>query len=292
MPAAQSARWCFTINNYTSAEYDLVCATESVYLVVGKEVGESNTPHLQGFVIFQARKRLSAVKALPGFSRAHLEVARGTSQQAKEYCLKEGDFIETGTCPATAGQAGGDAEKERWKRTRAAAVAGNMEEIEDDIFIRHYFGLRAIRKDYMVKPADLDGVCGVWIWGPPGVGKSHRARADYPNPYMKMQNKWWDGYQGEDNVLIDDVDDNKLGHHYKIWADKYSFLGESKGSSHHIRPKKIIITSNYSIDELWNADSIMAAAIKRRFEIIHMTEAWDTMQEIDRTAQADAMRFM
>ena len=95
----QSSRWCFTINNYTPQDEQRLQQLECKYLVYGREVGSANeTPHLQGFCIFQQRKRLSSAKDSLG-QTAHLEAARGNSLQASEYCKKDGDYFEKGECP-------------------------------------------------------------------------------------------------------------------------------------------------------------------------------------------------
>lgn len=104
---SQSKRWCFTLNNYSSDDErrikDLADASDVTYLVSGREVASTGTPHLQGFVILDRRRRLSYVRAL--FPRGvHLECARGTSEQAASYCKKDGDFDEFGTFSTSQGR--------------------------------------------------------------------------------------------------------------------------------------------------------------------------------------------
>lgn len=113
----QSTRWVFTLNNYTAAEVaaltELGNAESTKYLVFGRETAASGTPHLQGFVIFTTNQRLRAARALLS-SRAHLEVARGTSVQAATYCKKENDFEEFGSVPAQQGKRNDFADFKEW----------------------------------------------------------------------------------------------------------------------------------------------------------------------------------
>lgn len=90
--------WCFTLNNYTTGDWNFIRAAlkDCVYGVVGKEVGESGTPHLQGFVYFEAAKTYSAVKKFFRAPSMHVEGMQGTFKEASEYCMKDGDFFESG----------------------------------------------------------------------------------------------------------------------------------------------------------------------------------------------------
>jgi len=60
--------------------------------------------------------------------------------------------------------------------------------------VQHYVALKRIEKDHISIPGPHDKTKGIWIYGPSGIGKSKKAREDYPESYPKMANKWWDGY--------------------------------------------------------------------------------------------------
>jgi len=95
----RAKNWCFTLNNYTPMDVDRLAAAhvDIEYLIFGREVGASGTPHLQGTVCFRSRKRLQQVKAHVG--EAHCSVTRYLTQSI-EYCKKDGSFTEVGIVPA------------------------------------------------------------------------------------------------------------------------------------------------------------------------------------------------
>lgn len=259
---AQGKNWCFTLNNYVEADLEKFKAQDCRYLVVGKEKGENGTPHLQGFIIFNKNMRLTAVKAVD--SRAHWELAKGSCKQASDYCKKDGDFYEQGDHPVSKG----DANKKRWTETLALAKAGNIDEIDDDLVIRYYSTLKRIKSDYMQKPDDLPDVCGLWYYGEAGTGKTTKARTENPGAFIKSRDKWWDGYQGQEVVICDDLDKYHvaLAGYLKDWADKWTFKAEFKGSVTWIRPKKFIITSQYHFDDIWT-DKETREALARRYKV-------------------------
>jgi len=223
--------------------------------------------HWQCIAAYKRAVRLAKVKN--DFGReSHAEPTR--SSAAREYCFKDDTAIpdtrfSIGSYPVRRN------DKTDWDNIKHLAKSNLLDEIDADVYVRYYSSLKRIAKDNMKKPADLTDVCGEWIYGPPGVGKSRKARLDYPDAYYKMCNKWWDGYQMQDYVIVDDLDlvHECLGHHLKWWADCYAFTCEAKGGAMCIRPKKIVVTSNYKIRDIFK-DEALCQALERRFTIIEM----------------------
>jgi len=251
------------------------------YLCYGEEkCPDTGRLHLQGYFSFKSAKKFSCLKKeFPSF---HFQVAVADAYKNKLYCSKTrpGDipnevFFESGVIPEPTGSAGGEANKRKWSASLEAAKSGGVDDIEPEMLIKYYSTFRRIERDYMVKPQDLDNVCGIWYYGATGTGKSHAARADFPGAYNKLPNKWWDGYQREDFVLIDDFDvvHGVLGYHLKIWADKYAFSAEVKGSTISIRPKTIVVTSNYHPSEIWGDKPQTLDPILERFRVVQFSGA-------------------
>lgn len=84
--------WCFTLNNWNQAEYDaLILLLKMDQFIIGKEIGENKTPHLQGFVIFDKKKRMSECKEFN--KRIHWEPCKGSINSNIAYCSKDGDYF-------------------------------------------------------------------------------------------------------------------------------------------------------------------------------------------------------
>ncbi len=281
--------WCWTLNNYTEDEVHKIASlvennNHIRYVGYGVEVGESGTLHLQGVLSLATGQSIRRVKAYPGLERTHLEKMEARFDVARNYCMKDGAYTEFGIQPITPKEKG-VMEKNKWVTIMCHAKAGRIGCIEEEypkIGIQHYRTFKLMAKDNLKPPSDLTEPCGVWLWGEPGVGKSYRARHEYPGAYLKMYNKWWDGYQGQEYVIMDEMELEGafMGHLLKVWCDEYSFITEAKGTAMTIRPKKFIITSNYSIDQVFQ-ESEMNGAIHRRFVEIEMRERWQPPEQVD-----------
>jgi len=263
---SKQRNFIFTHNNYVDTV--LEDTIECRYIAYGKEVAPTTgTPHLQGFVCFKNATTLkSVIKKLPG---CHVEVMHGSMDQNVHYCNKDGLFVERGDKPISNDNKG-RAEKLRWQRARELAISNDMEQIDADIYIRQYNTLKRIASDHQPKPVPLEtSRPGLWIHGPTRTGKSHSVHSAFPNAYLKNNDKWWDGYNGEDVVYLEDLDkyDVKLGGLLKRWVDKWPFACEVKGGRQMIRPKKVIVTSNYKIEDIWD-DEVTRNCLNGRFTVI------------------------
>lgn len=263
--------WLCTLNNPTLTLEEVHQKTGAAYTVGQLEQGSNGTLHLQFVQNFKNPVRLAHYKKT--LAMAHCEPVV-VDNGVDKYCMKDETRVEGpwqyGEKPMQRNS------RKDWEQVYLKAKTGRLEEIPADIRVRCYSQLKKIEKDHLVMQ-DASDVRGVWIYGQSGYGKSRMARRDYPDAYPKLCNKWWDGYQNQKNVIMDDIglEHRVLGQQLKIWADRYGCILENKGGAMSSAYEKFVVTSQYSIDEIFSGDEKTIEALKRRFKVIHLAFKMD-----------------
>jgi len=268
---SRNRNFCFTFNNYpdTSLVDNLVCK----YIAYSKEVAPTTgTPHLQGYVSFANAKTVDQVRRImPG---CHISIMIGSLTQNDVYCSKSALLTHRGEKPISNDNKG-RAEQLRWQRARDLAKQGKIDEIDADIYVRYYGTLKNIRKDHALKPQPRDVRC-YWIYGTTGTGKSHAVESAFPSCYKKSMDdlKWFDGYQGEEEVYLEDIDKYqvKWGGLLKRLADRWPMQASVKGTMAYIRPSVILVTSNYRIEDIWNDPQTVDPLLRRFKQVEKLTK--------------------
>jgi len=248
-----SNRYCFTLNNYTEDEQTALWGAleaQCKYAIVGREVGESGTRHLQGYCIFNKRCSLRTAKDRLN-PRLHVEVSRGSPRQNREYCSKGGDFREHGRAPE-GGASPGFCTRDEVARDFLDSVRGGergLAEFADRRPGAYYFSRHTLLRNYLssARPIDRPNIRVQWFYGPPGTGKSRKAHEELPEAYIKEpRTKWWNGYKLEEAVIIDDFGPNGIDiNHLLRWFDRYKCLVEVKGDMVPLYAVNFIVTSNF-----------------------------------------------
>lgn len=260
---------CFTLNNYTlEEELELLCfGLPITYMIFGYEKGEKEeTPHLQGYLELNHRMRLDTIKKIPGLARAHLEARRGTQEEAINYCKKDGNFLEWGDPKINMKGHRFDLDEVRVAATnfgmREVVKWGNLQQIR---VAEKYLQYCEPRRNWEPEVT--------WIYGPTGTGKSRIAHERMPNAYRKgTSNKWWDGYDGHEDVIMDDFRGNWMTlTDFLDLTDRYGTSIEYKGGTRQFLAKRIIITSAYHPEEVYHgSDEKMEQLTRRIKEIIYL----------------------
>lgn len=121
-----------------------------------------------------------------------------------------------------------------------------------------------------------------WWYGPTGSGKSYEAYYSYPHAYHKSpHSEYWDGYQGEDVVIVDNMDSycDYMGKHLIHWAHGGMFSVVDRmnidglGPVKALQPKKIIVISNERPSQIWN-DRVTKEPIHFHYKLREFTTAY------------------
>jgi len=290
--------WCFTINNPTIEQLPPNVWPDVQYVIWQHEKGANGTEHIQGYVVLTKRKRMAWLKEHTVYE-AHWEPRLGTHAKAKHYCMKPVADCTCKHCVDAVGQrldgywehgsdeglADGQGQRNDLLAIKEMIDSGATEkEVADAHFgawLRNHRGLERYR-------GLTHGTARNWIthvtvyWGAPGIGKSRRARHEagegaYWLPQPEAGAVWWDRYDGQEVVVIDEFYGWMKRVAMQRLCDSTPHLVANKGGYTPFLAKRIIITSNTPPSQWWPVAGL--GAMERRLtgdcgRVEHMLVPW------------------
>lgn len=268
-----SRSYCFTLNNPTEDEILNVEKHTGDkknfpirYMIYGCEIGKESTPHLQGYLELHTTQRISYLKKLIGFERGHFEPRKGTREQARNYCMKDGTFYEFGDW-----NAGGQGKRNDIRQiidliqnhTPKLDIFDAIPEIAANNlnFIKEYTA--ALEKEETKAFREVEVTAYI---GDAGTGKTRKVHEENDDVFTVNADEAFpfDGYDGEKTILIDDFYGDIKYHSLLRILDGHQYRVNVKGSHRYARWTKVFITSNKQPSEWYKAG--LTPALARRLK--------------------------
>jgi len=290
----QARIWAWSLMNPTQSEEEflktLVGSGVCGYMKFGHEIAPTTgTPHLQGVLSFPGLKTKGG--ALKACACMRIDPEDGISKNAiymrptyaallsnQEYVAKEGhDIYEAGDEPMDP-KAKGESSRERTIKLLSMAKRGEFAALEAEYPEAWFYQQRAImsaRGHVIRNNVPLDGVLeNYWVFGKSGQGKGMYVDTLTTNYFSKAADeKWWCGFDGQEDVLLDDLGKGilHLVGKFKLWTDRKPFNAEVKGGNWLIRPKRLFVTSHWHPSEVIT-DPDDLEAVMRRFQLVEIVD--------------------
>lgn len=253
------------------------------YLAYGLETCPSTgRKHHQSFIIFYNQrstrpKNLDAIgkmfKLKETDVHCNVEPMYGSLKSNEKYCSKESELKTLGDPPKQGAR--NDLDKLKVEIFNGKTVDEICEENPE---MYHQYGrtLEKLEDIYLRKQYRQEMTECEWIYGPTGVGKSHRAFEGY-NPkthYVKNLNEdWWDGYTGQEVVILNEFRGQIKFSELLDLADKWPKTVKRRNRQPApFLAKKLIITSSKPPDEIYVNCIDSLNQLDRRTTVINLTE--------------------
>lgn len=278
----KTRNWCFTWWNYTEDSIKHIEAlannTRVKYVQCQEEVAPTTGKHhLQGFIIFVNEVGPKSVKSVLD-NACHIEMMNGSIEDNLKYCSKDESKLDGGRIIKVGDTPTGRGSRSDLKECAKAIIDGHMTVKElmydhPELYLQYRNGWNDLENVARGKARDFKTKVEVY-YGASGTGKTRKAVDENKDCYMLRRsngsNVWFDGYEYNDTVIIDDFYNWIPFDMMLRLLDRYAMQVDVKGGSMQFNSKKIIITSNKSPLEWYpNLSTEHKIALLRRIDCVH-----------------------
>lgn len=250
------------------------------YIAYGLETcPETGRPHHQAFFYTKTQRRtsdlgLKKLGSMWGPKHCYIRIMRGNFTQNKAYCEKAGQYTEVGVKPAMGRRVDLD-------ETKDLILSGEThvtDILKEDPMRYHMYG-RTLEKLQAIANADATRTTrtrGWWLYGESGAGKSYAAHTSYdPSTHYRFQNDngWWDHYNGQEIVIIDDFRPEQIKFSYllQLMDETPGLFVKRRGMAPApFVAKHVIITCTRDSYECFEGIDEDIRQLVRRIETIHV----------------------
>lgn len=265
---SRARNWCFTSYEAEAPKY----SDESMnFMCYQQEICPSSEKHhWQGYVCFKEKLRMNPIKKILG-NTVHLEVAKGSHKQARDYCKKKESAVpdtyeEFGEIPKDNCTSNF---RDVVLAVKAGAKLSDLAESDPTIIARYSKCLQQFQT-IVRKPPPVRPLANLCLWGAAGVGKTKWVYDNFNDEdvYFKDKSEWWDGYEGQKVIVWDDFYGEQKISNMLNWMDIYRQRVQVKGGYTWLSHTYNVFTSN-SPPEDWYAVALankqdVRAAFTRR----------------------------
>lgn len=220
------------------------------YAIYGKEICPvTKKIHWQSYIELYKPSRIAGIKKIYQDNTIHCEIRKGTREEARDYCKKDNQFTEHGKWIKGQGH-----------RSDLETIVNELQEgkklseimlDQPSVYCQYRNGLKDIASQVnknntkKFRKLEVELICG-----PTGTGKTRSAMEFAQYRIQGTQLNWWQDYDGEEIICIDEYsNDIKITELLNL-LDGYQLRLNVKGSHTYANWTKVYITTNLKLEEL------------------------------------------
>jgi len=237
----------FTVHNYDDSRVAAIMAAPVKRISCGYETcPTTGTPHIQGAVVWTVPVSYKTAQTRLG-GNCFTEKMQGSWASNVKYTQKDGNVLRYEDTAEQGHRTDLDGPVEL---VRAGKRMREVAEAHPRQFVKFHKGLYALAS-ILRTPRDWVPTVTV-LYGATGTCKSRKARELLSEPryvWGPQQGQWFDGYEGDENVLFEEFRGQLPFGMLLMLLDRYDCKVQVKGGMTEFRGRNIVITSPQPPDE-------------------------------------------